>query len=65
MKTGQKSPFLDFTKTTSTLPGVVLPEESKTGLGFEIGPSYDDVPRRSQLLTDRQYGCIFYLTRGS
>ena len=26
-------------------------------LKMEIGPNYDDVPTRSQLLTDRQYSC--------
>ena len=34
-----------------------LIEGSKNGLGFEIGPSYDDAPRRSQLVTDRQSSC--------
>ena len=35
-------------------------EESKNGLGFEIGPSYDAVPTRSQCLTDRQSSCVQY-----
>ena len=30
------------------MPRVVWAEESKTGLGFEIGPSYDDVSMVSQ-----------------
>ena len=55
-KTGQTSPFLGFTKT-STLPRVVWVEESKNGLGFEIGLNYADVPMRSRLLTDRQSSC--------
>ena len=54
MKTGQTSPFLGFTKKkSSTLPRVVWVEESRNGIGFEIGPKYDDVPTMSQLLTDR------------
>ena len=52
MNTGQTSPFLGVTKKqVLTLPRVVWVEESKNGLGFEIGPNYDDVPTRSQLLT--------------
>ena len=57
-KTGQTSLCLGFTKKLSTLPCVVWAEESKTGLGFEIVPSYDAVPTRSQLVTDRQSSCI-------
>ena len=57
-KTGQTSPFLGFTKKISTLPHVVWTEDSKTGLGFEIGPSYGDVPTRSQCLTEGQSSCI-------
>ena len=56
-KTGQTSPFLGFTKRTSTSSNVVWVEESKNGLQFEIGPYYGDVPTRSQLLTDRQSIC--------
>ena len=33
------------------MPCVVWAEESKTGLGFEIGTSYDDVPKTSQCAT--------------
>ena len=36
---------------------VVWAEESKTGLGFEIGPSYDDVSMVSQPLSDEQSSC--------
>ena len=36
---------------------VVSAEESKNGLGFEIGPSYDDVPMTSRLLSDGQSSC--------
>ena len=58
MKSRQTSQFLGFTKNASTLPSVVWDEESKNGLEFEIGPTYEDVPMRSQLLTDRQFSCI-------
>jgi len=59
VKTGQAIPFLDFTKKSSTLPCVVLAEESNNGLGFEIGPSsYDDVPTTSKFLSDKQSSCI-------
>ena len=50
-------PFLGFTKKSNTLPRVVWVEESKNGLRFEIGPSYDVVPTRSQLVTDGQFSC--------
>ena len=33
----------------------------KTGRRFEIGPNYDSVPTRSQVLTDRQSSCIILL----
>ena len=36
------------------VPRVVWAEESKNGLGFEIGPSFDDVPTTSQCVTDGQ-----------
>ena len=39
------------------LPRVVWAEESKNGLRFEIGPSYDVIPTRSQCLTDGQSSC--------
>ena len=39
---------------SSNMTRVVWPEESETGLGFEIKPSYDNVPTTSQLVTDRQ-----------
>ena len=32
-------------------------EESKNGLGFEIGPSYDDIPTKSQCATEGQSSC--------
>ena len=51
------SPFLGFTKKSTTLPRVVRAEESKNGLGFEIGPSHDDAPTRSQLVTDGKSSC--------
>ena len=39
------------------MPRVVWAGESKNGLGFEIRPSYDATPTRSQCLTDRQSSC--------
>ena len=39
------------------MPSVVWAEESKTGLRFEIGPSYGAVPTSSQLVTHRQSSC--------
>ena len=39
------------------MPRVVWAEESKTSLGFEIRPSYDDVLTRSQCVTDEQSSC--------
>ena len=65
LKTGQTCPFFRFFEITSTLPCVVWAEESKTSLGFEIGPSYDDVQTTSQLVTDRQSSCIFFSTSGT
>ena len=56
-KTGQTSPFLGSTKKSSAFPLVVWAKDSKNGLRFEIGPSYDDVPTRSKLPTDRQSSC--------
>ena len=57
-KTDQTSPFLGFTKKSNTMPCVVWAEESKTGLGFEIEPSYEDVPTRSICVTDGQSSCM-------
>ena len=34
------------------MPRVVWAEEPKTGLGFEIRPSSDDIPTTSQFLSD-------------
>ena len=39
------------------LPRVVWAEESKNRLRFEIKPSYDVVPTRSQLVTHGQSSC--------
>ena len=39
------------------MPRVVRAEKSKTGLGFEIGPSCGDIPTTSQFLTDGQSSC--------
>ena len=49
--------FRFYKKKSSTLPRVVWAEESKTGLRFEIRPSYDVVQMRSQLVTDGQSSC--------
>ena len=49
--------YVGLTKKSSTFPSVVWAEESRTGLKFEIGPSYDVVPTRSQLVTDGQSSC--------
>ena len=40
------------------LPSVVWAEESKNGLRFEIGPHYDAVPTRPQLVTRGQSSCM-------
>ena len=53
-----KRRFLGFTKKLISLPRVFWAEESKTGLRFEIEPSYDDVPTKSQLVTDGQFSCM-------
>ena len=53
------SPFLGFTKKLSWLPRVVWAEESTTGLGFEIGSSYDDIPTASQFLADGKSSCSY------
>ena len=60
-KRGQTRPFFGFTKKSSTFPSVVWAEKSKHGLGFEIGPSYDSAPRRSQYLTGAQSSCTTIL----
>ena len=39
------------------MPHVVWAEESRSGLRFEIRPSNDVVPARSQLVTDGQTRC--------
>ena len=43
MKTGQSRPFSGFTEKNKYVARVVWAEEPKTGLRFEIGPSYDMV----------------------
>ena len=48
MNSDQTSPFEILPKQSSNMPHVVWAEESTTSLGFEIGPSYDDVPTTSQ-----------------
>ena len=39
------------------MPRVVWAEKPKTGLGFEIEPSYDDVPTTFLYLSDGQSRC--------
>ena len=56
-KTSQTSPFLGFTEKSSWLPCAFWAEESKNGLGFEIGPSYDGVPTAAQCATGGQSSC--------
>ena len=41
------------------LPRVVWAEESKNGLRFEFGPSYDVVPTRYQLVTHGVSSCMY------
>ena len=54
----RNKPVLRFyEKKSSTLLSVVWAEESKNGLSFEIRPSYDGVPTRSQLVTHGQSSC--------
>ena len=45
-------------KKSSNMPHVVWAEESKIGLRFEIRPSYDGLPTRSQRPSDGQSSCI-------
>ena len=51
----KRARFLVFLK--NNFSRVVWAEESKNGIRFEIGPSYDDVPTTSQCLTDGQPSC--------
>ena len=44
--------ILKFWKKSSNTPPVVWVEESKNGLGFEIGLSYANVPATSECVTD-------------
>ena len=44
-------------KKSSTIPLVVWAEESKNGLRFLIGPSYDGLPTRSQCPSGGQSSC--------
>ena len=43
-KNGQMSSFLVFQKNPKYMPRVILAEEPKTGLGYEIGPSQKKMP---------------------
>ena len=45
-------------KKSSNMPRVVWAEECKNGPRFEIGPSYDGLPTRSQYAADGQSSCI-------
>ena len=40
------------------MPRVVWAEESETGLGFEIGANYNNVPTMSHCATNEQFSCI-------
>ena len=46
------------------MPRVVWAGESKNVLGFEIGPSYDDVPTTSQRVTDGKSNCTSFVGAG-
>ena len=48
----KRAGFEALQQKLSNTPRVVWAEESKNGLRFEIGPSYDDVPTRSQCVID-------------
>ena len=48
---------------SSTLPRVVWVEESKNSRGFEIGPSYDNVPMTSQCATVLESSCCIFLEK--
>ena len=53
-------PVLGFyKKRLSNMPRVVWTEEFKTGLGFEIGPSYDDVPISNWWAIQLYYLCFY------
>ena len=56
LKLAKRACFEVLQKTSNTIR-VIWSEESKTGLGFEIGPSYDDVPITSQCATILQSSC--------
>ena len=45
------------------LPRVVWAEESKHGLRFEIGPSYDVVPTMFQCPSDGQSSCMTFFSQ--
>ena len=47
-KTGQTRPFLGFTKNINMIAPFSLGCGIQNDLGFEIGPSYDATPTRSQ-----------------
>ena len=51
-KVTKQARFEVLEKKSSHMPRTVWVEESKTGLGFEIGSSYDNIPVMSQYLTD-------------
>ena len=47
----KRARFEILPKKSSNMPRVVWTEESKTGLGLEIWPSYDNVPTTFQCAT--------------
>ena len=54
-----KRAHVDFEvlQKSRNMPRVVWAAKSKTGLGFEIRASYDDIPTTSQCATDGQSSC--------
>ena len=49
--------FAVLQKKSSIMPRLVWAEEPKIGLGFESGPSYDNIQTVSQFLIDGQSSC--------
>ena len=60
-----KTVFYVLSKKSSNLPLAVWAEESKNGLRFEIGPSYDVVTTTSQCTSKGQSSCNLSLVRAS
>ena len=56
----EKQARVEVLQKSSNMPRVVWAEESKTGRGFEIGPSYDNVSMTTQFLTNGQSRCMYF-----